>query len=512
LVLLTFRQYGISNDEEVQHVYGEKLVSFYLSGFADDSAFTYKNLYLYGGVFDMAAVALGAVLPLDPYDVRHLFSGLVGVLGIAGVWLLTRWLATPRAAALAGLLLALTGSWYGGMFNHTKDVPFATGMVWALYFLCRITNELPRPPLRRVLLFGVAVGLSLGLRVGGLFTGFYAFLAVLAWSLSIGPQTSWWTRLRQGGLAIAYLIPGAVVAYALMAAFWPWSVFDPLNPIRAFGEFSAFRYDVKTIFAGVVYEMYDVPRSYVPVYIAIKLPLAFLVGVGVFAWLCFRNDRARVGRRLGLHLTAFAAVFPLVVFILTDMPAYTGLRHFLFLVPPLAVLAGIGLDILIARVRSGWVLAALTGALALHLGTVGITLALMHPHQYVYYNELVGGVDGAAAGFELDYWVNILPESVDALAGRLAIEAAADPGQPTYTVAVCGDRLSFKAIAPPRLTWTADWLAADFFIAPTHMSCDQALKGTTIHTVERLDVVLGVVKDRRHLKGSDREVVPEHAR
>jgi hypothetical protein len=167
LVFFTFRQYGISNDEEVQNVYGKRLLSFYLSGFADDSAFTYKNLYLYGGLFDMAAVALEAVLPFDPYDTRHLLSGLIGVLGIAGVWLLARRLATPRAAVLAGLLLALTGPWYGGMFNHTKDVPFAAGMVWALYFLCRIIEELPRPQPGRVLVFGVAVGLSLGLRVGG---------------------------------------------------------------------------------------------------------------------------------------------------------------------------------------------------------------------------------------------------------------------------------------------------------------------------------------------------------
>jgi hypothetical protein len=44
------------------------------------------------------------------------------------------------------------------------------------------------------------------------------------------------------------------------------------------------------------------------------------------------------------------------------------------------------------------------------------------------------------------------------------------------------------------------------------MGCDRALKGTTIHTIERMGAVLGVVKDRRHLEGADREVVPEKAR
>lgn len=48
-ILLTFKQYGISNDEMVQHTYGQLLVKFYASGLQDLSAFEYKNLYLYGG-------------------------------------------------------------------------------------------------------------------------------------------------------------------------------------------------------------------------------------------------------------------------------------------------------------------------------------------------------------------------------------------------------------------------------------------------------------------------------
>ena len=31
------------------------------------------------------------------------------------------------------------------MFNNPKDIPFAVGMVWALYYLVRLVPELPRP-------------------------------------------------------------------------------------------------------------------------------------------------------------------------------------------------------------------------------------------------------------------------------------------------------------------------------------------------------------------------------
>ena len=45
-VALTFRQHGISNDEYVQHTYGQMLLDWYSSGFTDQDAFHYRNLYL----------------------------------------------------------------------------------------------------------------------------------------------------------------------------------------------------------------------------------------------------------------------------------------------------------------------------------------------------------------------------------------------------------------------------------------------------------------------------------
>jgi len=59
VVLATFGDYAISNDEEVQQHYGELIIAYYTSGFADRAAFGFRNLYLYGGLFDIVAVLLG---------------------------------------------------------------------------------------------------------------------------------------------------------------------------------------------------------------------------------------------------------------------------------------------------------------------------------------------------------------------------------------------------------------------------------------------------------------------
>jgi len=47
------------------------------------------------------------------------------------------------------------------------------------------------------------------------------------------------------------------------------------------------------------------------------------------------------------------------------------------------------------------------------------------------------------------------------------------------------------------LQFTRDWSHADFFIAPTHMNCDQVLRGRIVNVIERIGVPIGVVKDLR---------------
>src|SRR4051812_32776842 len=125
LALLIVRDYAISNDEEVQHRYGELIYAYHLSGFTDLSVFRYQNLYLYGGLFDLISVILGQVLPFDVYVIRHVVCALIGVGGIAAAWATARLIAGPRAGFIAAVALTVCGPWFGTMFNHTKDIPFA---------------------------------------------------------------------------------------------------------------------------------------------------------------------------------------------------------------------------------------------------------------------------------------------------------------------------------------------------------------------------------------------------
>jgi hypothetical protein len=505
LVACTFRDYAISNDEEVQQRYGELILGYYASGFADQAVFHFKNLYLYGGLFDVAAVWLEKIVPFDPYAVRHLLSALIGVGGIGAAWATARTIGGPRAGLLAALTLAACGIWYGAMFNHTKDIPFAAAMMGGVYVLVRLGRELPRPRWHLVALFGVLCGCALGIRVLGVFLLVEALLVVAIYA-PIGPGVTW--RHVAPFAARAAVPPTAafLIAYAIMIAAWPWAGLAPLNPLRALSAFAEFHYPINTILDGQVYRMADVPRWYVPTYIGIKLTLLLLAGAGLALVLAIvpRHlvNAANHAPRKETVFIAFAAFFPLICDVAMRGPADTGMRHFLFTLPPIAVLAGLGLDGALLRLEAVHRLAAMAAAaiILLGLGWDATTLYRLHPDEYLFFNPLVGGLAGASRRYATDYWVNIMPEAVGDLKRYLDRTEHATGGQFSrrrYLVMVCGERLPFEKEADARLEWTRDRERADFFIAPTHMNCDRLLGGRVVATVERLGVVIGVVKDRR---------------
>jgi hypothetical protein len=500
LVILIFRDYGISNDEEVQHRYGELIVNYYASGFRDTALFNYKNLYLYGGLFDILAVGAAKLLPFDVFLIRHFLSAMIGVAGIAFAWAAARLVAGPRAGLIALLALAVCGPYFGGMFNHTKDVPFAAAMMGAVYFLLRAGRDLPKPRWTDVIGFGLMLGAATGLRAMGLLLVGYAGLIVLMSiprPFRVADSAGF---LLTSGIRFA---PAAFIGYLIMIAAWPWAWQAPLNPLRAIFSFAHFHYEIRTIVAGDIYRMADVPWWYVPFYLLIKVPLVVYAGaicaIGASVWALSSDRLARLSKRhVETAFLVFVAVFPVLCEAMAEGPAFTGMRHFMFVLPPLAVLAGIGFDaVLDALSPRRWLAAGAAGLLAIVLAWNASVLVRLHPYEYLFYNPLVGGLQGAERRYEMDYWVNMMPEAVRALHAYLGL--AKQTSQQTYKVGVCGETFSFGNYADHRLQATPGWLEADFFIAPTQMNCDRLVDGRVIATIRRSGVLIGVVKDRRGL-------------
>lgn len=516
LVVLTYQEYGIVWDAEVQNEYGKKLLAYYLSGFTDHSAFEYQNLYLYGGAFDLLAALINRVSTLGEYETRSLLGGLVGVLGLIGTWRFARMLAGERAGFLAIVLLTLIPDYYGHMLINPKDVPFACGMTWTLYLACRSVGELPRPRLGTVLALGLAGGLTLGTRIGGLLDGVYLVLMVVLYLLLLRRNGGTPAQVRgsAGRIALAYL-PGAVLAYAVMAVCWPWSVQSVFNPLVALKVFSHFSWPNQVLAAGVLFKATNPPAWYLPLMLAVKMPEVVLAGLAIAAWaglrwlvdwLCDREHKFALDaagiRRLQFLMLPLAALFPLGYYLIQRPEVYNGIRHFLFVVPPLAVIAAVGLDRM-------WQVVGHAPRL-LHRGALAVFCSVLvaqawvmmelHPNQYIYYNRLVGGVKGANGRYELDYWGTSVAQAAEELATYVQDENGGKPIDRTYKVLVCAHPESAMYFLPKQFELTRSIPEGDFFIGLTLSGCNNSVDGQQIIRVERFGAILSVVKDRRDLK------------
>src|ERR1700722_1489295 len=161
-VALTFGDYGLGWDDYTHSQYGSLLLSLYGSGFADQRAFSFVNLYMYGGGFDLLATLAAKVLPLGPFETRRLVGGAIGLVGLFVTWRLGRRLGGPLAGLVALVLLAACPLYYGHMFMNAKDAPFAVAMASALLGIVRAFEEYPSASPATIALCGIGIGAAIG--------------------------------------------------------------------------------------------------------------------------------------------------------------------------------------------------------------------------------------------------------------------------------------------------------------------------------------------------------------
>jgi hypothetical protein len=250
--------------------------------------------------------------------------------------------------------------------------------------------------------------------------------------------------VRRAGRCLLRLLPALLIAYAVMAVVWPWSVVSPLNPLRALFYFSHFfEKPWQELFDGAIIAVTDMPRSYVPTLFFFKMPEVFFVlGVAgaLGALAATANPAVPVGRRAALLFLAVSALFPIAYVVLTRPAGYNGIRHFVFVLAPFAVLGGLaGVWLITRAMRVSQIAAAIVAALIV-AGLVEPTVAIarLHPYEYTYFNALAGGVKGADGRYMLDYWGAATKEAAQGLRASLAAAGERPKPDQRWRVAVCG--------------------------------------------------------------------------
>ena len=511
VVLFTFRHYGVSWDEELQSQYGQAIVDYYLSLGHDDHYAEIFNLYIYGGTFDGVASLIDRLTPFLVYDTRHLLNALMGLLGLWGIWRVGNLAGSAKTGLLAMLLVACTPMYYGHMFNNPKDIPFACGLIWTIYYMGRCFGGGPNPRWRTLIKLGLIFGLTLGVRIGGAML--FAFWVA---ALGLDVLRPWWkTRDVEGfkfsfKLGLRYVwrvvLPVFVIAYIVMLICWPWAQQSPIwNPLKALREFSNFPQDVEVLLDGISYRSTQLPWFYVPLYFGVQLPefMLALIGAGV-ALLPLTLRRLTFPRRQMLTVILLMALFPVTYAVIRKPALYDAVRHFMFFVPLMAIPAALAaqyiyvfaVNAFVQQLSKQLVAAGLFVALTLVMLTTVITAITLHPYEYIYVNRFGGGVAGAFGRYELDYWGTSFKEAAEKLQNYVAQDGGIPAGQ-IVRVAICGPWAAAMIYLPPDYQPVIANEPADFFITTTRWMCQDMRPGREVIRIKRNGALLSEVKDLR---------------
>lgn len=191
------------------------------------------------------------------------------------------------------------------------------------------------------------------------------------------------------------------IPLAIFFILWPYLWPDPWPRFMHYVELMLKHYPIETMYLGISYSNGPgdvVPWHYPFVVFFATLPLGIVLIGGMASILAFikplRHDRFFVVNML----------VPLVMMALPQAIRYDGERLFLPAYPFAVVLTAMGLYRLRGLLGSvqGRMIPIIAIALTVYIGFSSFAL---HPYQYVYANEIVGGARGARdRGFETDYW------------------------------------------------------------------------------------------------------------
>jgi hypothetical protein len=503
--LATAADYGLSTDEFNTDDYGPKALAWYASAFADRSHFetVEEYLWMYGPWFQMLVAAVQSLELANPITVRHAMTFLFGLAGLAAVVPMARLTVGYWGGLTALTLCLLTGYLYGNLFFAPIDVPFLFAMSWStLSIVLMVRQELPSWPL--TLATGLATGLAIATRPGGVITHAYLVggMSLCALEALLRHGRAGYGQLRQIALHTLLVI---LVAWLTAIALWPWlQIGHPLSQfLEAYRHFAMLDTSFEFQNWGQRTFTDKLPTWYIPGQLLARLPEGFLalllIGMAVWIGAAGAWTRAALGslRRSGIAglrpvaaelagsrtvlVISVAAFGPIGWLILQGSTLYDGIRHVLFVIPMLAIVAARGLTSLLPFLRRLPIVpAALGGA---HTVAIVVTLVILHPLEYIAMNSLAGGVAGAYGRFDLDYWSMAAPEALRRVEDRIDAEGrfADDPPR----VLVCLGWREQLAGVLFRRNWITETNLhkADYLIATERWPC---AKGTSAGLVDEV--------------------------
>jgi hypothetical protein len=472
-----YKDYGIKWDEYINYMGGywlyQDITGHPQSAIRDDSDIPASSHFDH--FYAMILYAVNQKLTIPGFHLSNLlFTGSILVVGYESV---LSCCLNPWLALLGPLFLVLNPRFFGEWANNPKDTPFAVFYFISLFLIYHWRRS---EKITSLLILGFFIGATTCVRLFGLsLLVVYVLFEVherFLTSTGMGDFKKWLFSL----LWCLTVLTGSIFLVLWMT--WPFLRESPLtHGLRLIHMTSAFPWNSPVLFEGQGVPATELDRSYLPLWFLISTPLYILILSLTGAWFLPKKNPSSFGSFLVLVL-----VFHSLVYLALKPNVYDGIRHYLFLEPVFSIIACLTfIEVIYNGPKIKWLLVLLAAA---NMLVVAWHIFELYPDEYIYFNEVVGGLRGAAGRFETDYSGSSYKEAVD----WLETEEIKDPHR-LYRVNTEGCAFQSAHYFLPNMQW-AYLKDADYFIANTRLNSEyKADPKKIIHIVEREGVPLTYV-------------------
>jgi tetratricopeptide (TPR) repeat protein len=289
----------------------------------------------------------------------------------------------------------------------------------------------------------------------------------------------------------------------LSVVLWPYGLQNPVTGIlKSYRVMAHFPDTFRQIFEGKLEWSDHMPWYYLIKSMGITIPVIVLTGLILFVIL--NKNIFRKSKRLVFVFLIFSVVFPIGFVILEKSNLYSSWRQFLFVYPGIVLLASVGISALSDSIKNRYIL-MLAGLIAVFLSIHPLKFMITnHPYEYIYYNQLVGGLKGAYGNYETDYYYVSQTEASEWLIDYLKIKGDTSGVKVKATYSVKWLFRNYPGIETSYFRYEersmSDWdyaIVANRYIPPYQLKKNIWPPDNAIHVIYADNVPVGAVLQRK---------------
>jgi hypothetical protein len=403
-----YKDYGISVDEPLARYRGLEYFDLITK---KDPLDLPSNMKYYGPLFSTVLAFIEKTLNLSLFGqvfyVYHLFTFLLFFVSVICFFFIGNLLFGNWKYSLLGcLLLIISPRIFADSFYNPKDIPF---MCFFIISFLSLLIFLRYPSPYSIAFHGITTAALIATRIMGIY--------MIALTIGVILYFFWMNRKDRYRLYLQfiYLIEYIAVTIGFIAIFWPLVYFEPVDTlIKSITTMGHYPWKGWVLFLGQLNHSYDLPWTYLPIWIAITTPIAYTIFflIGSFHTITtIVRAKFNLGIRTVLELCLVLAFFygPFLYSIIFKTNLYNAWRQMFFIYPPFIILAIYGgkyLFSLSKQLKGNRLISLVSGLLlAINIITTLVFMFINHPFENVYFSRLAGkDMQTAKMQFDLDYW------------------------------------------------------------------------------------------------------------